>query len=61
MKNRVVMDVKVGERITIGNVASVRVEEKSGRNRARLIIEVDEDVKLSRSAPAPAKPVTAKA
>lgn len=55
------MDVKVGERIVIGNVASVRVEEKSGRNRARLIIEVDEDVKLSRSAPAPAKPVTAKA
>lgn len=61
MKNRVVMDVKVGERIAIGNVASVRVEEKSGRNRARLIIEVDEGVKLSRSAQAQAKPETAKA
>lgn len=55
------MDVKVGERVTIGSVASVRVEEKSGRNRARLIIEIDEGVKLSRSALAQAKPETAKA
>lgn len=55
------MDVKVGERIVIGNVASVRVEEKSGRNRARLIIEVDEDVKLSRSAQVQAKPAPVKA
>lgn len=55
------MDVKVGERVTIGSVASVRVEEKSGRNRARLIIEIDEGVKLSRSDLAQVKQEAAKA
>lgn len=48
LKNRVVMDVRVGEQVETSGPAIIRVVEKSGRNRARLIFEVDEHVKLSK-------------
>lgn len=49
MKNRVVMDLRVGEQVSInGGLATVKVLEKTGRNRARLVFEVDSDVRLQK-------------
>lgn len=58
MKSRVVKEVRVGEQVAIGDLAIVKVVEKSGRNRVRLVFEVDQDVKLTQKpvpAPTPAK------
>lgn len=55
MSNRVVMELKVGETVTIDGVAVVTLKEKTGRNRARLVFEVNRDVKLQKGLPKPAK------
>lgn len=53
MSNRVVMELKVGETVTIDGVAVVTLKEKTGRNRARLVFEVNRDVKLQKGLPKP--------
>jgi len=53
-----VKEVRVGEQVAIGDLAIVKGVEKSGRNRVRLVFEVDQDVKLTQKpvqAPTPAK------
>jgi ABC-type transporter Mla subunit MlaD len=49
------MELKVGETVTIDGVAVVTLKEKTGRNRARLVFEVNRDVKLQKGLPKPAK------
>lgn len=47
--NRVVMDVKVGEAVRIdGGPVTVVLREKSGRSRARLVLELNPDARVAK-------------
>lgn len=49
------MELKVGETVSIDGVAVVTLKEKTGRNRARLVFEVNREVKLQKGQPKPSK------
>jgi hypothetical protein len=55
VSNRVVMELKVGESVSVAGVVTVKVQEKTGRTKARLVFELPKGVKLQRDSVKPEK------
>jgi sRNA-binding carbon storage regulator CsrA len=55
VSNRVVVELKVGESVSVGGIVTVKVQEKTGRTKARLVFELPKGVKLHRDSAKPEK------
>jgi sRNA-binding carbon storage regulator CsrA len=55
VSNRVVMELKVGESVCVGGIVTVKIQEKTGRTKARLVFELPKGVKLQRDSAKPEK------
>lgn len=55
MSNRVVMELKVGESVCVDGLVTVKVQEKTGRTKARLVFELPKGVRLQREQIKPEK------
>jgi len=51
------MELKVGEVVSVGGNFTVKVQEKTGRAKARLVFELPKGVKLQRGTDKPDKAV----
>jgi sRNA-binding carbon storage regulator CsrA len=49
------MELKVGESVSVAGVVTVKVQEKTGRTKARLVFELPKGVKLQRDSVKPEK------